>query len=197
MRWNSSTKAYAAVLVIAAGGLLVDRLFLGTGFSTPKQASAALESIPALLPKEVPNPAASRRIETAASRLSQALGIDRSPEIEDAFTTQATWLSPTPIASKSETQAEASSKPFDQRHALTGFSASRGGNRAASCVWLDKVKVEIGTAIDGMTLISINAQRREATFEGPRGQVVLTLQRASASENGGVKPTTADQSGEE
>lgn len=192
MRWNATTKTYCAVLVVAVGGLLVDRFAIGSGLSSPKAASAAMEALPV-----EPGPPAQalpvvKHVETAASRLGAVLGLKANADIEDAFGGDVKWLAAAATApaatGKHERAAAEPEKPFAERHVLTGLSASRGGGgRAGACVWVDKVKVEVGQTVDGMKLVSVNAQRREATFSGAGGEVVLTLPRGSVSENARIQ----------
>ncbi len=193
MRWNATTKAYSAVLVVAVGGLLADRFVLGSGLSGPKQASAAIEALPAESGALVMALPVSRRVETAASRLSAVLGAGGNTVIEDAFGGEVEWMAAAPaVSARSERVAVEPEKAFADRHTLTGLSASRGGGHAGACVWVDKVKVEVGGMVDGMRLVSVNPQRREATFEGPAGNVVLTLARAGMSENARIQASNPD-----
>lgn len=187
------------VLAVALGGLLVDRFVLGSGFSQPKRANAdggLTPGEPAISPQAL---TVSKHVETAASRLSAGLGVTTGTDIGDAFGTSASWLVAAPIApaSKADQPLAEPVKPFADRHSLTGLSASRTGSKSAACVWVDKVKVELGGTVDGFKLICVNPQRREATFSGSAGDVVLTLQRPGVSENASIRPTNLEKPGDE
>lgn len=169
---KGSRRPYYAVLALAGGALVLDRVFS----DGPRAARADAGS-----PTDLAVPASERAqppvasADTAAVRLAAfATGGARDGELGKV----PAWLAPPPEAKP--VPAAPAEKPWADRHKLTSFSR---GQKVG--VMLDGRFVEVGKKVDGMVLSAVDTEARAAVFLGVSGEarIPLPLPRLDPSEN--------------
>jgi len=184
MNTNSKSrqrKIYVAILAVALGGLVVDRVVLEGGATGPSASEASdLSSLPAVsasaavLTQSPVNPAA--RTKTLASRLSdiaKTQNLDPS-QVEDAFRPAAGWIEQrqsktAPVAVVNDVQA------FTDKHKLLALINNPQGGAAI----INNQTIVPGKTIDGFTLVEV--AKRSAFFERDGQRIELKLPAPAGS----------------
>jgi hypothetical protein len=169
-----------AALGIVLAAFTVDRVFLSSETTAPRQAHAASEpSRPA--PKAAPAPAVSPPAEPAAgpgrpsavSRLKALAEVESldGTDFRDAFVPAPAWLAqlktPEPVVEDVQETNEA--QEFAQRHTLTAVIVIAGGGGAV----VNGKTVHVGEELDGFRLVRLTPT--SALFQGAKDQVEVSL----------------------
>jgi hypothetical protein len=183
MKLTRSQKIVLAVLAVAITALVVDRLFLASSATGPRQARAssadAAPAPPEADPVQAPEAAAAaeaatrfaERLEAAAERFE----LDPAA-MRDGFTLEAAWREelagpPEPVQ---QAEAEPQPSPADQfagAHTLTSVVLTTKGGSAV----VDGRVVPLGHDLDGFTLVRLT--QNTAVFEADGEEVELRLRR--------------------
>jgi hypothetical protein len=169
-----------AALGIALAAFTVDRVFLSSETTAPRQAHAASESPPPA-PKAAPAPAVRAPAEpapgptcpSAASRLKALAEVENldGADFRDAFVPAPAWLAqlktPEPVVEVVQEKNEA--QEFAQRHTLTAVIVIAGGGGAV----VNGKTVHVGEELDGFRLVRLTPT--SALFQGAKDQVEVSL----------------------
>ncbi|MEX0654498.1 MAG: hypothetical protein WD534_14780 [Phycisphaeraceae bacterium] len=172
-------KVLAAILGTGLMALGVDRFVLESSATTPQAASAVAPAVdtPSVqeqaldLAREALDESNVSQRASLADRLNETARQHALPDRphRDAFAPSATWtdaIAPTePVEAVDDDRA----RRFKQNHALNAVMTP--GERGV--VVVNGKPLRVGGQLDGFTLVSVQGQ--SATFEGPVGQVVLTI----------------------
>jgi len=173
-------RVFIGVLGIALAGLLVDRLFLGSGLTGASEASAAEEY--ALDPSTEQFDIEPLAIEHEPTSLTATLA-DRLEEyahshapdtgtLPDVFQPSAAWLPESPAAAGGYRPPNAADE-FRATHQLTAVMLSRSTPGAV----VNKRFLTVGMEIDGFKLVSLS--ERSAVFDDDGKQLELQLAKPS------------------
>jgi pyruvate/2-oxoglutarate dehydrogenase complex dihydrolipoamide acyltransferase (E2) component len=168
-----------AALGIVLAAFAVDRVFLSSETTAPRQAHAASEPLPPA-PKAAPAPAVQAPAEpaagparpSAASRLKALAGAENLDiaDFRDAFVPAPAWLAqlktPEPPVHVQETDE---AQEFAQRHTLTAVFVIPGGGGAI----VNGKTVSVGEELDGFRLVRLSPN--SALFQGAKDQVEVSL----------------------
>jgi hypothetical protein len=170
-----------AALGIVLAAFTVDRVFLSSETTAPRQAHAASEPPPPA-PKASPAPAVRTPAEpaacpgrpSAASRLkalAEAENLDGT-DFRDAFVPAPSWLAqlktPEPVV-EVVVQETNEAQEFAQRHTLTAVIVIAGGGGAV----VNGKTVHVGEELDGFRLVRLTPT--SALFQGAKDQVEVSL----------------------
>jgi len=173
-------KVFIGVLSVALAGLLVDRIFLGSGLTGAAEASAAEEYALDPFTEQFdiepltiePEPASLTA--TLADRLEDYAQshADDAGTLPDVFQPSAAWLPESPEADGAYRPPNAADE-FRATHQLTAVMLSRSTPGAV----VNKQFLTVGMEIDGFTLVSLS--ERSAIFDDDGKRVELQLAKPS------------------
>ncbi len=175
MAKKNSRKIYGAILAVALTSLVADRLFFGEGGSTPQQASASSQDVPATeaaVLHAIAEPVSQSDQATLAQRLKSLegdFGLDIS-KFRDAFMPSKDWLG---RGTDGEFTLETTGREFARLHQVTSILFIGDGKGS---VIIDGQFVSVGQVIDGFTLIGLTD--KTAVFQFAQETVELELTSA-------------------
>lgn len=184
MKLSKERRVYAAILGLAMGGLVVERVFFAGG---PQSAAASVAPVveataptPAN-PAPIPVPAGP----TLSSRLEELRPVSPCPPSPgEAFRIPESWRPvPPPDEVRDPQDPQAVAARFAKSHRLTSVVLGSGGGRSAAfldggiLVWLGD-RIEDG--LDGFTLVAVT--RDTAVFEKNGTAVELQMKRPSRTD---------------
>jgi len=178
MKVTRERKIYAAVVIVAVLGLVLDRTIYGSHedlAADAQQAEAALVA-PATSPATAGAVADEPSLATRLANTATEQHVADASDIQVPFKTQIAWLMPARIEQAAVISGPSVAEQFSQRHTLTAIL----GNSTSGTAIVDGYCIRVGRSFDGFKLIAVD--RASATFEASGGtQVKLQLKAGLAS----------------
>ena len=176
MKVTRERKIYAAVVVIALLGFVLDRTIYGSR-EQPPSADAAQSALVGPSTSPVTANAAVEELSLAARLANTAAEqqVSDASDIQVPFKSQIAWLMPAQPEQPATAAAPSVAEQFGQRHTLTAVL----GNGTTGTAIVDGNVVRVGRCIDGFKLISVD--RASATFESNGVHAKLPLKTGLAS----------------
>ncbi len=188
MKWTRERKVYAAVLALAGGALGVDQVMLSGEAAGPAIASARVPGPPAAAARPTAGAAAAtfdvKQFDFKAVSLNRdnslAFRLDSLAEaqqlaladVTNPFEPSAQWMPSRSVVQATTGSAPQAEHPLTKRRLLAVMTNGRGG---MAMIDGQPRPVQVGDALDGMTLVSLTSM--SATFRDEGGQeIVLKLQ---------------------
>ena len=175
MALTKKHKTYGAVVVAGALALLVDRVFLDSGQTTPNAATAEVLEAPPLAGAAPAEPAPVAPVspapipsqdESVAARLQAAIGakvVDPS-SVRDAFCPAPAWIAEPKAATPVVEPVESRAERFQRSHHLQAVMVGDLGSYAI----IDGRCVFVGQMLDGFKLVCVGQASATLAAEGAR-----------------------------
>lgn len=181
-------KAYGLILVLALGGLAVDRLVLDGGATGPQSAEAIggapvsrAVAAEAKTKTETNNPAT--RASTLAGRLDRTAKEKNFNllQVDDAFRPAASWIKPAAAAVMAQAAEPVSeAEAFTKKHKLLALLNNAHGGAAI----IGSQTVVLGKQIDGFTLVGVTKRSALLEKDGQRVELSLPVPNANPAKSG-------------
>jgi hypothetical protein len=175
MKLSKERKIFIGLLVLAGGGALADRVFVGSDLSTPQSVYAGdpeTEATPvasgvSFTPFEISNDTPLLADRLAAAARAHRVGSDN---IQDAFAPSETWISRQPTSTRNTSLSrEDTIAQFTSSHKLMAVITNGGSDYAV----IDGHPLAVGQSVDGFRLISL--KERSAVFQSADMSIEMTL----------------------